>query len=185
MQEDLVVRAQHGDADAFAALTAPRRGRLLATARLILREEDRASDAVQDALLQAWVDLRSVRDPERFDAWLHRLLVRACHRAARQVRVRSVAEIGMAGTPEPATRESQQDVLVRDQLERAFRRLSPEHRTILVLRHYLGLSQVETADILGVPLGTVQSRLDRATRAMRASLEADDRLSPVRGAVAR
>jgi RNA polymerase sigma-70 factor (ECF subfamily) len=184
MEHELVVRAQHGDADAFSALTAPRRGRLLAVARLILRDEDRAADAVQDALLQAWLDLRGLRDPERFDAWLNRLLVRSCHRAAGHLRVRTVAEIGIDGTAEPATRESQHDIVLRDQLERAFRRLSPEHRSILVLRHYLGLSQAETAAALGVPLGTVQSRLDRATRTMRASLEADDRLAPVPGAAA-
>ena len=82
MQRELVIRAQGGDVEAFSTLTAGRSGRLLAAARLILRQDDRAADAVQDALLQAWIDLRSLRDPDRFDAWLHRLLVRACYRAA-------------------------------------------------------------------------------------------------------
>ena len=81
----------------------------------------------------------------------------------------------MANAPEPTARDPHRDVAVRDQLDRAFRRLSAEHRTVIVLRHYLGLSQAETAEALGVPLGTAQSRLDRATREMRASLAADDR----------
>ena len=175
VQRELVIRAQGGDVEAFSTLTVGRTGRLLAAARLILRQDDRAADAVQDALLQAWIDLRSLRDPDRFDAWLHRLLVRACYHAAGRQRLREVTEIDMAYAPEPTIRDAQQDVAVRDQLDRAFRRLSPEHRTVIVLRHYLGLSQTETAEALGVPLGTAQSRLDRATREMRASLAADDR----------
>ena len=178
MERDLVVRAQQGDADAFSVLTAGRTGRLLAAARLILRHEDRAADAVQETLLRAWLDLRGLRDPDRFDAWLHRMLVRSCYRAARGHRAREVTEIDMADAAEPAVRDTQHDVAVRDQLDRGFQRLSPEHRTVIVLRLYLGLSQAETADALDVPLGTVQSRLDRATRAMRASLAADDRMPP-------
>jgi len=175
MQHDLVIRAQGGDVEAFSMLTASRTGRLLAVARLILRQDDRAADAVQDTLLQAWIDLRGLRDPDRFDAWLHRLLVRACYRAAGRHRLREITEIDIADAPEPASADLHREVAVRDQLDRAFRRLSPEHRTIIVLRHYLGLSQAETAEALGVPLGTAQSRLDRAAREMRASLAADDR----------
>ena len=175
MQHDLVIRAQGGDVEAFSTLTAGRTGRLLAAARLILRQDDRAADAVQDALLQAWLDLKGLRDPDRFDAWLHRLLVRACYRHAGRHRQREVAEIDLAVALEPTTHDLDRDIAIRDQLDRAFRRLSAEHRTIIVLRHYLGLSQAETAAALDIPLGTVQSRLDRATRAMRASLEADER----------
>ena len=94
MQQDLVVRAQGGDLDAFSELTAGRTGRLYAAARLILRDDERAADAVQDALLQAWLDLRGLRDPERFDAWLHRLLVRACYRAAKRHRSRRSSRSG-------------------------------------------------------------------------------------------
>lgn len=175
MERHLVVQAQHGDADAFAVLTAGRTGRLLAAARLILRHEDRAADAVQDTLLRAWLDIRGLRDPDRFDAWLHRILVRCCYRAARGHRVREVTEVDMADAREPSVRDTQADVALRDQLERGFTRLSADHRTVIVLRLYLGLSQTETADALEVPLGTVQSRLDRAIRAMRASMAADDR----------
>jgi RNA polymerase sigma-70 factor (ECF subfamily) len=175
MQRDLVVRAQGGDVDAFSALTGRLTNRLYAAARLILRHDELAADAVQDALLQAWLDLRGLRDPDRFDAWLHRLLVRACYRAAKQRRDREIGELKLASTGEPMTPDVQRSVAVRDQLDRGFRRLSPEQRAVIVLHHYLGLSLVESSEILGIPLGTMQSRLSRAAQAMRAALEADDR----------
>jgi len=179
MQRELVVRAQGGDVDAFSALTAGRTKRLCAVARLILRDDKRAADAVQDALLQAWLDIRSLRDPERFDAWLHRLLVRACYAAARRHRSRQLVEIAMSPTAEPTTSDAQRAVAVRDQLERGFVRLSTDHRAVIVLVHYLGLSLSEAGEVLGVPLGTVQSRLSRATQNMRAALEADERPVPL------
>jgi RNA polymerase sigma-70 factor (ECF subfamily) len=181
MQRDLVVRAQEGDLDAFSELTVGRTDRLYAAARLILRDDDRAADAVQDALLGAWLDLRGLRDPERFDAWLHRLLVRACYRAARRGRSREIVELKLASSSDTVTPDAQRAVAVRDQLDRGFRRLSAEQRAVIVLHHYLGLSLVEAAEVLAIPLGTMQSRLSRATQAMRAALEADDR--PVAAAV--
>ena len=185
MQLDLVRQAQGGDLEAFSELTADRTGRLYAAARLILRDDERAADAVQDALLRAWLDIRGLRDPERFDAWLHRLLVRACYRAARRHRTREVVEIRLADDTDSATPDAQRALLVRDQLERGFRRLSADQRAVIVLRHYLGLSLAESAEVLDIPLGTMQSRLNRATQAMRAALEADDRPVPVSVEVAR
>jgi RNA polymerase sigma factor (sigma-70 family) len=185
MQRDLVVRAQGGDLDAFSALTADRTQRLFAAARLILRNDERAADATQEALLQAWLDLRGLRDPDRFDAWLHRLLVRACYRAAKRHRDREVTEIEMAPSHEPATPDAQLAVALRDQLERGFSRLSPDQRAVIVVYHYLGLSLVEAADALDIPLGTMQSRLSRATQAMRAALEADDRTPILAGEAVR
>jgi RNA polymerase sigma-70 factor (ECF subfamily) len=135
MQRDLVVRAQAGDLDAFSALTAGATDRLFGAARLILRDDEHAADAVQDALLRAWLDLRGLRDPDRFDAWLHRLLVRACYRAAKRGRQRTVVELALDSTLEPATPDAQRAVAVRDQLDRGFRRLSPEQRTVVVLHH--------------------------------------------------
>lgn len=184
MQRDLVVRAQGGDVDAFSALTAGRTDRLFAVARLILRHDELAADAVQDALLGAWLDLRGLRDPDRFDAWLHRLLVRACYRAARRRRDREVVELTLGSAFEPATPDAQRAVAVRDQLDRGFRRLSAEQRAVIVLHHYLGLSLVESAEVLGIPLGTLQSRLSRATQAMRAALEAEDRPTAMAAEVA-
>lgn len=185
MQRDLVVRAQGGDLDAFSVLTAGRTDRLYAAARLILRHDDQAADAVQEALLQAWLDLRGLRDPDRFDAWLHRLLARACYRAGKRRRSREIVEITLASTPEPATADAQRAIAIHDQLDRGFRRLSSEQRAVIVLHHYLGLSLAESAEALAIPLGTMQSRLSRATQAMRAALEADERPAAVAVEVAR
>ena len=178
MQADLVVRARGGDVDAFSSLTAARTTRLVAAARLILRDDDQAADAVQDALLRAWLDLRALRDPDRFDAWLHRLLVRACYRAARRGRGRAAVELKLGSAGGPTTPDAQHEVATRDQLDRGFRRLSPEQRSVIVLHHYVGLSLSDAAEVLGIPVGTFHSRLNRAKAAMRAALEADDR-SPI------
>lgn len=175
MQHELVVRAQRGDIDAFSALTAGLTQRLYAAARLILRDDERAADAVQDALLRAWLDIRGLRDPEKFEAWLHRLLVRSCYRAAERHRSREVVELRVATTAETVTPDAQSDFAARDQLDRGFRRLTPEQRAVIALHHYLGLTLAESAEVLGIPLGTMQSRLSRATQALRAALEADER----------
>ena len=179
MQRELVLRAQTGDLDAFSALTSRMTTRLYAVASLILRDQDRAADAVQDALLSAWQEIRALRDPDRFEPWLHRLLVRKCYRAARRNRARLVVEIDVSAAGEVGAHlpDTQLAVAQRDQLDRGFARLSTEHRTVLVLVHYLGLSLNETAELVGVPLGTIQSRLNRARRTMRAALEADERLA--------
>src|SRR4029077_6071883 len=133
MQRDLVVRAQRGDLDAFSALTAGSTNRLFGAARLLLRDDEHAADAVQDACLQAWLDLRGLRDPDRFDAWLHRLLVRACYRAPRRRRDRLTVEVRFASTADTVTPDTQRALAVRDQLERGFRRLSAEQRAGIVL----------------------------------------------------
>jgi RNA polymerase sigma-70 factor (ECF subfamily) len=185
MSDDLVRRAQAGDGDAFSALTAPRLARLYAAARLILRDDDLAADAVQDALLQVWRDLRGLRQADRFDAWLRRVLIRSCYHAAGRHRSRRVAEIKVRWAEDAAVPDAEREVALRDQLERGFARLSPQQRAVLVLRHYLGLSTIECAEALGIPPGTVQSRLDRARDAMRAAIEADDRAPALVGEVAR
>ena len=175
MHRELVQRAQNGDLDAFSTLTVVPTPKLYAAARLILRDDERAADAVQDALLQAWIDIRALRDPDRFEAWLHKLLVRTCYAAAKRQRTRMAAEIRWLPMGEPTIGDSQSSVAVRDQLDRAFIHLSTDHRTVIVLVHYLGLSLAEAAQAIGVPLGTIQSRLSRATQNMRAALEAGDR----------
>jgi RNA polymerase sigma-70 factor (ECF subfamily) len=179
-----VVRAQRGDVEAYSTLTAGRVDRLYSTARLIVGNDDRAADAVQDALLNAWLDLRALRDPDRFDAWLRRVLVRTCYAAAKRHRVRTVTEVDLSSIGEPTTADSQVAIGTHDQLDRAFSRLSTDHRAVVVLVHYLGLSLAEAADALGVPLGTVQSRLSRATQAMRGVLEADERLMTAESSIA-
>ena len=175
MERDLVLRARNGDHEAFTALASEAFGRLHRTARLILRSDDRAADAVQDSLLAAWLHIRAVRDPERFDAWLNRLLVNACYREARRVRQRGVVEIQMTLPDARAPGDTQELTAVRDQLERGFRRLSAEQRAVLVVHHYLGLPDAEAAAVLDVAVGTFKSRLHRASNALRAALDADDR----------
>ena len=86
MQRDLVLRASTGDHVAFTSLATDAYGRLHRTARLILRADDLASDAVQEALTSAWLHIRAVRDPDRFDAWLNRLVVRACYHELRRAK---------------------------------------------------------------------------------------------------
>jgi RNA polymerase sigma-70 factor (ECF subfamily) len=174
MQRDLVIRAGNGDRDAFAALARAAFDRLHRTARLILRDDDRAADAVQEALIAAWVHVRAVRDPDRFDAWLHRLLVHACYREARRTRQRGVVELRVApmggSTPDPSGA-----LALRDEIARAFRRLSPEQRAVIVAHHYLGLTDAEASVVLDLPVGTVKSRLSRANAALRAAIESDAR----------
>jgi RNA polymerase sigma-70 factor (ECF subfamily) len=174
MQRDLVERAMTGDHDAFGELARDSIDRLYVIARLILRDQTRAEDATQEALLAAWRHIRGLRDPDRFDAWLHRLLVNACYReAGRDRRRRSVelhVEVSDATAPVAVP-----DLADRDQLERGFRRLDTDQRVVLVLHYYLGLPLDEAAQVLGIPPGTVRSRLHRATTAMRAALDADAR----------
>jgi RNA polymerase sigma-70 factor, ECF subfamily len=174
MRRDLVVRAIDGDHDAFSELAAESIGRLFAVARLIVRETEPAEDAVQDALVAAWRDLPSLRDPDRFDAWLHRLLVRACYREAR--RSRKVARLEIHVTPiELGVPDEAGSIVARDQLEWGFRRLKPDQRAILVLHFYAGKPLSEVAEILAIPLGTAKSRLHRSIQALRAHLDADAR----------
>ena len=167
-------RARRGDHDAFAALAAAAISRLDGAARLILRDPDQAKDAVQETLVRAWRDLPSLRNAARFDAWLHRLLYRACIDEVRRLR-RHRFEIDLAPI-DPADLDDATAVMAdRDQLERGFRRLEPEARAIIVLHHYLDLPLPEVAIALGIPLGTAKSRLHRALQAMRAALDADAR----------
>ncbi len=170
---DLVERAARGDRDAFDLLVSDAVDRLYAMARLILRDADLAEDAVQEALIHCWRELPRLRDPERFAAWLHRLLVNAATDQHRRRR-RFQASIGLVRSS-GVERDFAIDVAVRDELRVAFERLRVEHRAALVLHHYLGLSPTEIADTLGVPLGTAKSRLHYGAEAMRAAVDAGSR----------
>lgn len=174
MDRDLVELAQHGDRDAFGILARSHADRLLAVSHRILRDFDLAEDAVQQALVIAWRELPTLRDPARFEGWIHRLLVNACYAESRRARTwRGV----LRAVPDLASTSADESIVLaqRDQLERGFRRLTPEQRAILVMHHYLGLPASEIAETLGIPAGTVRSRLHYAHRAMRAALEADER----------
>ena len=174
MHRALVDRAKQGDGEAFDALARIVGDKCMAIACRILRDADLAEDAVQAALIIAWRELRTLRDPDRFEPWLHRIVTNQCYSEARRRR-RQTAEIRLLPVDmhhDPA------DVLTvndRDQLERAFRRLTLEQRAVLVFHHYVGLTLTEVADHVGIPVGTAKSRLHHATNALRASLEADAR----------
>ena len=171
MDTELVVRAQRGDKGAYALLATEIANRFLAVARRILRDIDLAEDATQQALLAIWQDLPQLRDPVRFEAWSYRLLVRACYAEGRKQR-RWAPNLQLLPADE-STDDGLSSVIDRDQLERGFRRLTLDHRTVVVLHHYLDLPIDRVAEILGIPAGTAHSQLHHAMRALRAALDAD------------
>ena len=174
MHRALVDRAKGGDGEAFDALARMVGDRCMAIAYRILRDADLADDAVQAALITAWRELRTLRDPDRFEPWLHRILTRECYTEARR-RTRWSAGIRILPVAFEADPGGILTVNDRDQLDRAFRRLTLEQRAVLVFRHHLDLTLAEVADRLDIPVGTATSRLHHAMRALRASLEADSR----------
>src|SRR5262245_19384992 len=174
MQRELVERAKRGDHDAFAVLAGAAISRMDSAAWLILGDPEQAKDAVQNTLVRAWRDLPTLRDPDRFDAWLQRLLVRACIDEARRLR-RHRIDVELTSLDFHAVAGHESAVADRDELERGFQRLQPELRAVLVLHHYLDLSLPDVAAILGVPMGTAKSRLHRARESMRAALDAEAR----------
>ena len=174
MQQELVERARRGDHDAFAELAGAAIFRLDAAARLILRDPDQAKDAVQETLVRAWRGLPALRSTDRFDAWLHRLLVRACIDEARRLR-RHRVDVELTPLDAPTIDDATSLMADRDQLERGFSRLDPEARALVVLYYYLDLPLPEVAIALRIPLGTAKSRLHRALQSMRAALDADAR----------
>jgi RNA polymerase sigma-70 factor, ECF subfamily len=170
--DELVERARQGDRDAFASLVQLTSDRMYAIAVRILRDTNLAEDAVQGALVSAWRQLPTLRDPARFEAWVRRLLVHACYAEARRRRSWA-ANVRILPVDGPAAPDEIVSVADRDELDRAFGRLSIEHRAVFVLHHHAGLSLVEIAEGLGVPAGTARSRLHYATLALRTALEAD------------
>jgi len=174
-----VLQAREGDHVAFSQLCALKIGTLTALARLILRDEYLAREAVQDALIDAWRGIRGVRDPDRFDAWLRRTLIRACYGRAKESARRQRLEVELGTFDHPLTDQPALDIERRDHIERGLRRLSPEQRAVLVLTYFLDLPLAESAATLNVPLGTMKSRLHRATQALRAVLEADERAAAI------
>lgn len=169
MRSDLVQRAQGGDEEAFELLMRSSYDRLYATAYRVLRDHDAAEDAVQDAIVRCWRDLRGLRDADRFEAWLMRVLVNASRDHARRAR-RVVHRTTELPPGLPTAGDAYAALAEHDALERAFLTLRPDHRIVLVLTHYAGYSAPEIATIVGVPTGTVYSRLHYAARAMRAAL---------------
>ena len=169
---DLVERASRGDRDAFASLVHATSDRLYALASRILRDSVLAEDALQGALITAWRQLPTLRDPDRFEAWVRRLLVHACYAEARRRRAWA-ANVRVLPVDGPAGPDTLLSVIDRDQLDRVFRRLPVEQQAVFVLHHHLGLALTEIAETLEIPAGTARSRLHYATRTLRAAIEAD------------
>ncbi len=174
MDQDLVVRVQHGDRRAFEALATADYPRLFQVAHAVLSDRSLAEDATQLALLDIWRDIRRLRDPAKYEGWSYRLLVRVCYdEAKRQPKWTHRDEASRAN--EPSAADAYGVVADRDQLERGFRHLSMDHRVVLVLHFLMDLTPEEMAEALGISRWTVYSRLEAATKAMRAALEADAR----------
>jgi RNA polymerase sigma-70 factor (ECF subfamily) len=173
---NVVEQAMRGDREAFGILVDQTSDRMYAIATRILRDADLAGDALQGALITAWRELPRLRDPDRFEPWLRRLLVHACYAEARR-RSTWAGNVRVLPVDGPAGADEYLAVADRDALDRAFRRLTIEQRAVFVLHHHIGLSLVEVAESLGVPAGTARSRLHYATRMLRAAIEAD--MAPV------
>ena len=168
-QRALVERARGGDHDAFAVLVRASVARLDAAARLILRDRELAGDAVQEAYIRAWRSLPGLRDLDRFDGWLHRLLVRSCIDALRHRRARPV-EVELLPLDGPTGGDFASDVIDRELIDDALRRLDPTWRAVVVLHYFLGMPLPEAASVLGIPLGTAKSRLHRSLGLMRLAI---------------
>jgi RNA polymerase sigma-70 factor, ECF subfamily len=174
MQRELAVRAIDGDREAFTKLVDASIDRLYAAATLILRDGDRAQDAVQEALISAWRDVRSLRDPDAWEAWLHRLMVWACYRVARKERRRKVVELQLV--PDGRSRDTHDpsaSVVERDRLARRLGDLPIDQRAVIVLHFYLDRPATEVAEILGIPIGTAKSRLQRGLVALRLAMDSE------------
>jgi RNA polymerase sigma-70 factor (ECF subfamily) len=169
MDTELVVQARHGDDAAFVRITEFTYPRLLGIAYRILRDRALAEDVAQDALVEAWRTLPALRDPSRFEAWTYRILVRACHREGRRSRTQTLRSID-----EPSAPDEVAGIHERDQLERAFRRLTVDQRAVIVLHHYQDLTLEQVAEALGIPVGTAASRLSRAMSQLRRIMRAPD-----------
>jgi RNA polymerase sigma-70 factor (ECF subfamily) len=171
MQRELVERARDGDLDAFTELVKAAFPRLKGVAYLILRDADHAEDAVQDAFVAAWQDIRALRDPDAWDAWLRRLLVRICYRIAKKDRRRTQVELQVKPDPGGAgSMDAMADVAVREWVLAELGRIDVEKRSVIVLHYYLDLPMREVAEILDLPYGTAASRLHRGLELMRASM---------------
>lgn len=179
MRANLVELARTGDTDAFGRLAAGHVDRLLSVARLILRDRDLADDAVQEALVRCWRYLPTLRDLDRFEAWLNRILMRAI---TDETKRRRRSELSIDTIEEPWTGDGLATIADRELLDRGFQALSVDHRAVVVLHHFVGLTLAEAATALGIPEGTAKSRYHYAMSALRAAIDADGRL-PLRGEV--
>ena len=172
MDRALVEQARRGDREAFAVLVHQVSDPLYSIAVRILRDPGLAEDALQNALVLAWRRLPRLRDAERFEAWIHRILVHACYDESQRARP-WVATVRVLPASGPSTPDGSTALADRDELERAFQRLTLEQRAVFVLHHYIGLPLVEVAELLEIPAGTARSRLHYALAGLREALLAE------------
>jgi RNA polymerase sigma-70 factor (ECF subfamily) len=178
MTRELVERAMNGDRDAFALLAERSLPKIVGAAGLIIKDAFAAEDVAQDALLRAWRDLPSLRDPDRFDAWLHRLMVHASLDHLRKHRHDRRSE-ALDPFLEPSTAPNLDSLADRDELDRGLRRLPDSLRVVVVLRYFVDLGDAEIAAATSLPIGTVKSRHHRALALLRAELAADARAAAI------
>jgi RNA polymerase sigma-70 factor (ECF subfamily) len=170
MDQHVVARARRGDTSAFESLVVGHHHRLYRLAHGILRDPHLAEDATQQAFLDMWRDIRRLRDPAKFEAWSYRVLVRVCHAEIKR-KPDWVPDTELLAAEAPLASDQFGAVAHRDQLERGFRHLSVDHRTVIVLHHLLDMTLETVAETLDIPLGTAHSRLNRAMQALRAAMQ--------------
>jgi RNA polymerase sigma-70 factor, ECF subfamily len=164
--EIAAVREQGAD---VGSLVIARIGDAYRLARAILLDDGEAEDAVQEASLAAWRRQGSLRDPARFDQWFDRILVNECRdqlRKRRRAVQLAAPPVGFDPVGAPPDTGTDAD------LDRAIERLDFDHRVVVVMRYWQDRTIDDIADRLGVPAGTVKSRLHHAIRNLRSSLEA-------------
>lgn len=181
MDRTLVERAQSGDRDAFSQLVKASTRRLFGLARLILHDPDRAEDAVQDAMLLAWRDLRALRDPDAWDPWVRRLTVNACYKAAGKHQRRTRLEVQVDADPWSAqASDSASDIADREWVLSALDQLNLDQRAVIALHYYFDLPVKDVAEILDIPYGTAASRLHRGLESMRVTMRVEPGATPTR-----
>ncbi len=173
MERSLVERARDGDRDAFEVLVRARVDSVYGTAFTILGNASDAQDATQETFISAWRAFPGLKDPERFEAWLGRIVSNACRMSLRHRR--TIRELPMDGSvDEPAVTidGSGAATIGADLFDRAFEKLPIDQRALLVAHHLDGRTLDELASELAVPIGTVKSRLFTARAALQKALEA-------------
>jgi RNA polymerase sigma-70 factor (ECF subfamily) len=177
LDRSLIDRARNGDLDAFEQIVRARMDAVYRLTAAILADDADATDAAQETFVAAWRQIRGLRDPERFDAWLQRVAVNAARmsmRARGRRRVREIPSSDVPGLGDASAPSKGSDVAI---LDVAMQTLSVDQRSILVLHHLEGLPVAEIASILEIPAGTAKSRLFNARAALARAILAEERES--------
>jgi RNA polymerase sigma factor (sigma-70 family) len=174
-EAELVSRARHGDADAYGALVAMHQDMTYRTAYLVLGDAAEAQDAAQEAFVRAYRALGRFREGESFRPWLLRIAVNAARNRRRSAGRRRGLEVRVGTSlPRDAVAPSAEASVLaaerRAALVDAVNELSADDRFVIGARYFLDLAEAEIATLLGIPRGTVKSRLSRARGRLAAHL---------------